>query len=238
MKRVLSFCRKEHAMPLLERVTDFHAGAEIIRRRRYGVIEMANGGLVALHLRPWPKLISLGEIWLHEMLSRRARKADRCLLYYDQPLRFPKYLALKYVVSSRGATFRTVRGAALVLDEIARIKQIDAIVTNVWNRRISERLLRRWGWERHLLQSRRRHYIKRFYESRERSDESREPNVNGDREPRNSSGSPLSTLRSPLSELALPQGGTQDYYPAPFAPAHHERKLEEMSPCDAFQGQS
>jgi hypothetical protein len=150
-------------MPLFERITDFHAGAEVIRRRRYGMIEMAEGRLVAVHLRPWPKLISLGEIWLEEMVRRSARSADRCFLYYDQPLRCPTFLAVKYIVTSWGATFCTARGACLVLDEIARIKQIDAIVCDAWNRRISDRLLRRWGWERHMLHSRRRHYIKRFY---------------------------------------------------------------------------
>jgi hypothetical protein len=51
----------------------------------------------------------------------------------------------------------------LVLDEIARIKQTDAIVCDVRNARISDRLLRRWGWESHVPQSRRRHFIKRFY---------------------------------------------------------------------------
>jgi hypothetical protein len=240
-------------MPLFETVTDFYAGAEVIRRRHYGVIEMAEGRLVAVHLRPWPKLISLGEIWLEEMIWRRARSADRCLLYYDQPLRSPKFLALKYVVSSWGATFRTARGAAMVLDEIARIKGIDAIVCDAWNRRISDRLLRRWGWERHLLHSRRRHYIKRFYGrypenpdlvryfERQRGPISRNALASGSGAPRFSDAEPGAsaprlirdvarptdapslTLRVSAPELALLPGGTQDYYPAPPAPAHHER---------------
>jgi hypothetical protein len=49
------------------------------------------------------------------------------------------------------------------LDEIARIKGIDALVCEAWNLRLSDRLLRRCGWERHVLHSRRRHFIKRFY---------------------------------------------------------------------------
>jgi hypothetical protein len=225
-------------MPLFETVTDIYAGAEVIRRRRYGVIEMIDGRLAAVHLRPLPKLISLGEIWLQEMVWRRARLADRCLLYYDQPLRLPKYLALKYVVSSRGATFRTARGAALVLDEIARIKEIDAIVCDAWNHRISDRLLRRWGWERHLLHSRRRHYIKRFHGRRPA--ECGAPRAESQKERAVEAGIPLA-LRTPYSalrsehsaldspELALPPGGTDDYYPAPLAPAQPARVLEELS---------
>ena len=52
-----------------------------------------------------------------------------------------------------------------MLDEIARIKGTDAIVAELSNLRISDRLARRWGWEPHVPSSRRRHYIKRFYGS-------------------------------------------------------------------------
>ena len=66
-------------------------------------------------------------------------------------------------MSSRAATFRTVRSSLVILDEIARLKSTDAIVAEVRNLRISDRLLRRWGWESHVPTSRRRHFIKRFY---------------------------------------------------------------------------
>jgi hypothetical protein len=86
-------------------------------------------------------------------------------LYYNQPRRFPNFLALRYIVSTPRTSFRTSRRALATLDEIARIKRTDAIVCEAWNRRISDRLLHREGWERHLHHSRRRHYIKRFYGS-------------------------------------------------------------------------
>jgi hypothetical protein len=149
-------------MPLFQTVTDLRRGAEALRRRRYGAIEMIDGRLKAIYLRPWPKLISCGEIWFQQFLFLGGR-SDRCLLYYDQPWRAPNFLALKYLVSSRGATYRTVHRAAMVLDEVARIKRIDAIVCEAWNLRLSDRLLKRCGWERHFHTSRRRHYIKRFY---------------------------------------------------------------------------
>jgi hypothetical protein len=50
-----------------------------------------------------------------------------------------------------------------MLDEIARIKGAHAIVCHVTNGRISDRLLRRWGWEAHCLNWKGRHFIKRFY---------------------------------------------------------------------------
>lgn len=131
--------------------------------RRHGVVEVERGQLVAIHLRRWPKIISVLEI---EYLGRRwheSRPGDRCLLYYNQPRRCPNYLALKYVVSQRGCTLATIRRALVVLDEIARVKRADAILCDVWNSRISEAMLARRGWEPHQPSGWHRNYIKRFY---------------------------------------------------------------------------
>lgn len=149
--------------PLFQTVPDLRVQTDVLRRRRFGVIEIADERLVGIHLRPWPKTISLAEIWWLGGRSHRRRRANRCLLYYNQPWGFPNFLTLKYVISNRGTTLRTFRGALVVLDEIARIKRSDAALCEASNLRISDRLLRRWGWERHVLDSPHRHYIKRFY---------------------------------------------------------------------------
>ena len=52
---------------------------------------------------------------------------------------------------------------AEVLDEVAWLKRTDALLCDVWNERISPRLLARWGWEPHKPQPWHRNYIKRFY---------------------------------------------------------------------------
>ena len=75
----------------------------------------------------------------------------------------PSFLALVHVVSNADTSYPTIRQAATVLDEIARLKRTDAIVCHVANDRISDRLLRRWGWEQHAPQLRGRNFIKRFY---------------------------------------------------------------------------
>ncbi|MGM0487189.1 MAG: hypothetical protein ACQESR_10555 [Planctomycetota bacterium] len=150
-------------MFFFQSVHDPQQDAKVLRRRAYGVICIEDERLQRILLRPWPKLSSVPEIvllgtWFHDRAS-----GNRCWLYYNQPFQHRNFLALRYVVSSRYASFRTFRGALVVLDEIARIKQSDAIVCEVSNPRISDRLLRRWGWERHVHASRRRHFIKRFY---------------------------------------------------------------------------
>ncbi|REK05465.1 MAG: hypothetical protein DWQ37_23395 [Planctomycetota bacterium] len=141
----------------------FGAQREALVRGRYGVIETAAGRLQAIHVRCWPKIVSALDA---EWFGRRrhdSQPGDRCLWFYNQPRRFPNYLALVYAVSDRDTSFATFRRAAEVLDEVARAKQIDAILCDAWNERISARLLARWGWEPHKPQRWHRNYIKRFY---------------------------------------------------------------------------
>ena len=135
-----------------------------IRGHRYGTIEAANGELREIRFRLLPKWISYSEVWWDQVMAHR-RPQDRCLLYFDQPWGSPDYLALKYVVSEVGTRLQTIRIALSALDEVARIKSTDAIVCEVSNDRISDRVLRRLGWESHLPHSKRRHFIRRFYGS-------------------------------------------------------------------------
>lgn len=146
-----------------ERVASIDAGEARIRARRYGVIEMARGRLVAVHLRPFPKLVAIRDVWPVGDRYHPRGPADRCLLYYNQPWRYPQFLALKYVASTAGTRLATFRGALTVLDAIARIKATDAILCDAANSRISDRLLARWGWEPHKPQRFHRNFIKRFY---------------------------------------------------------------------------
>ena len=98
-------------MPLCETITDLTEGAETLRRRRYGVIEFADGRFRRVALRPFPKIVSapgallLGG-WYHEH-----RPGDRLRLYYNQPWRFSNFLVLKYIESARDASLATVARA-------------------------------------------------------------------------------------------------------------------------------
>lgn len=142
---------------------DLRHDADRLRRARNGVIATHAGSLQSVHLRPWPKIGSALEI---EWWGRRAhsqRPGDCCWLYYHQPRRCPNFLALKYVVSYRDASYATFHRALEVLDEIARLKRSDAIVCDVWNDRISDRLLARLGWEALTRRPWHRPFIKRFY---------------------------------------------------------------------------
>jgi hypothetical protein len=149
--------------PLFETVTDLHHQADVLRRRPYGVIEVADGRFRRVVLRPWSKIVSGLEILLIGGAYHRFRPGDRLWLYYNQPRRYRNFLAVKYVVSARDTSMTTLTRALDVLDEIARLKRSDAVLCDVGNWRISTKLLGRWGWEPHCPARWHRHYIKRFY---------------------------------------------------------------------------
>lgn len=149
-------------MPLFETVTDLTTAADVVARRRYGVIETAQGRLVRIALRPFPKIVThFGGLWWGR-LTRRLRSGNRCRLYFNQPRRFPNFLALRYVVTTPDADYATFRRALTVLDEIARVKGVDALLCDAANARFSDRFLARLGWEPHAPMRGHRNYIKRL----------------------------------------------------------------------------
>jgi hypothetical protein len=148
---------------IIESIREIEANQETLRKRPYGVIEVAKGQFVRVQLRPWPKYASLLEVhWLQAMKSKRHGQ-DVCRLFYNQPMGHRNFLTLAYVESSLNTQLKTIYRALDVLTQIAFIKQSDAILAEVTNKRISDRLLIRRGWERHMEQKRQRHWIKRFY---------------------------------------------------------------------------
>ena len=150
-------------MKLIESVYDVKTQQKSLRRRRYGVIEAAQGKLVRIQLRPWPKFGShLEAHWLTATKSFRQRR-DTCRLFYNEPIGHPGFLSLAFAESSQRTSIRTIFATLNVLDQIAYLKNTNAIVGEVNNKRISDRALRHWGWERHMEHSRKRHWIKRFY---------------------------------------------------------------------------
>ena len=151
--------------PLIETIRDLNANQDVLRKRPYGVIEAVKGKFVRVQLRPWPKYASLLEAhWLRGMRSKR-HEQDVCRVFYNQPLGHRNYLTLSYIESSLNTQMRTVYAALDVLNQIAFIKRSDAMLAEVTNKRITDRLLVRRGWERHTEQKRQRHWIKRFYGS-------------------------------------------------------------------------
>ncbi len=149
--------------PLFQTVTDLETQADVLARRPYGVIEVVDGRFRRVLLRPYPKMLLGPEIIIFGGVHHRRRGGDRLLLYYNQPWGFANFLALKYIVSARQTSLGSVTRALDVLDQIARLKRVDAILCDVSNWRISKRSLSRFGWEPHCPSRWHRNYVKRFY---------------------------------------------------------------------------
>lgn len=147
---------------MAKRITNIAEHADRLREARYGVIEVERGRLQDVRLRLLPSYGSLAGVLWNDWIRRRIRSGDRCRLYYNQPLGSSSFLSLTWVESDRDTCWPTIRAALATLDEIAQLKQSEAIVAEAASLRISDRLAKRLGWERHLTSSPRRHFIKRF----------------------------------------------------------------------------
>ena len=144
-------------------VTDLEAEHALVRAGRYGVIEAAGGRFERLAFRSWPKYVFLPQQMLRAVWRDRGGREDRCRIYFDQPRRFPDFLAVKYFASGRGTSLATVLAALATLETIARIKKSDALLCDVANARITDRMMRRFGWEAHAPSIWHRNYIRRLY---------------------------------------------------------------------------
>jgi len=143
-------------------LTDPRQDPDLIRRWRCGRIVMQAGKLVRVERRWLTGGVSMAQVWWQTRFGRD--DDDRCCLDYHQPLGMPAFLTLDYIRSGRKAGYKTFIGACHVLDEIARMRGASAIVAHVSNGGISDRLLERVGWQRHLEHWSGRHWIRRFYD--------------------------------------------------------------------------
>ncbi len=146
----------------LEMLDNLNNAANLVRRRRYGIIRVSGGKFHSLSFRPWPKLISRFEIvtlgrWKH------AQGGDDCRLFYNFSVTSPGFLTLAYVESTAQTSWKTLRRSAEVLDWIAEIRGAHASVCELSNEKISTRLMQRVGWEPHCENLAGRHFIKRYY---------------------------------------------------------------------------
>ncbi|MFT5300560.1 MAG: hypothetical protein ACI814_001339 [Mariniblastus sp.] len=151
------------SLNLIETVNDICTQQDSLLRRSYGMIEAVDGKFVRVQLRPWPKLANLMEArWLQPMKNKR-RPQDVCRLYYNQPIGHRNFLTISYIESSRNTSWKTLFATLEVLYQIGFIKRTDAMLAEIANPKISDRMLTWGGWERHREGSRQRHWIRRFY---------------------------------------------------------------------------
>lgn len=104
---------------------------------------------------------SLSQVWWHK--RHRRAGSDKFELYYTATRRPQGFVTVDFIYSGQAAGLSSLFGALAVLDVIAQSREALAIVAHIGNRRISQRLLRRCGWEPHAANLGENHWIKRFY---------------------------------------------------------------------------
>ena len=144
----------------LPKVDSIHGNQDLIRTWRYGEVELFNGEIVAIYPRWWPRFGSQWESWQDSFHCTLA--ADSCRAYYAFPQRAPGFMSVLYARSGPGTQYKTIARAARAMDEIARIRDAQAIVCQMVSERGTERLMKRWGYVRHAFSLGDNHYIKRL----------------------------------------------------------------------------
>lgn len=143
-------------------ISDVHCAVEVLRDRRFGLIESRSGLLTAIHFRPYPFSGSLAGAWFDRISKPWRKKEDCCRLYFNAPVNCPGFLTLAYLQSNAGTQLATVQSALRTLDFVANVKRSNAIVCDASNLRLTDRMLARYGYEKHAPKLKGRHFIKRF----------------------------------------------------------------------------
>ena len=131
-----------------------------IRSWNYGELELSDGKLIGIYPRWWPRIGSQLESFQDSYI--RTLPNDFCRAYYAFPRRAPGFMSVLYARSGPNTQYKTLYRAVVVMDEIARLKEAQAIVCQTISLRASERLMNRWGYVRHAQSLGENHYIKRL----------------------------------------------------------------------------
>lgn len=143
-----------------EPITDFKSQLDRVKSLRCGRIEVSEGRVIAIHPRRSIATASLMGVWWDIFAGRGNH--SRCEIDFHIPRGMPAFITLDYIRAGRSAGYASFRRCVQTLEQIARLKGSHAIVANVTNPMITDRLLTRLGWQQHCLDWRGRHWIRRF----------------------------------------------------------------------------
>jgi hypothetical protein len=144
----------------LSSLDSIQAHRDKVRSWRYGEVEIAQGKLVSVYPRWWPRFGSQWESW--QDTYNRDLPIDTCRAYYAFPRSAPGFMSVLYARSGPSTTYKTIHRTVTAMDEIAMLRDTKAIVCQMVTERGSERLMKRWGYVRHAFSLGENHYIKRL----------------------------------------------------------------------------
>ena len=127
---------------------------------RYGVLIVDGQGACILRRRYWPRWPSLWDQWFDERWRRLPRGSLR--LYFNQPRSAPGFMVLAYAQAGPRTSLATLRSGLKQLENIAVARRLQAIVCQATHRKLTDRVMGYFGYQRHALSLAGRHYIKRL----------------------------------------------------------------------------
>ncbi len=127
---------------------------------RYGVVEVHNDRSYRIYRRLLPKMPSVWEAWLDAKWRRLPENQLR--LYYNVSYRCEGYMILAYAQAGQNTSVANFRTGLSVLEEVAKLKRLQAIVCHATNPRLTERVMNYFGYTRHATHLKGYHYIKRL----------------------------------------------------------------------------
>lgn len=137
---------------------DHHASE--ISRWRYGTVLLRNGKLIAIQARWWPRWGTVFGAMMDRVV--RTLPEDECRFYFAFPRSAPGFMSLLYVHAGEKTTYQTFHQGIASIEAIARLRRSHAIVCQVTNDRLSERMMNRWGYVKHAPHLGPDHYICRL----------------------------------------------------------------------------
>jgi hypothetical protein len=127
---------------------------------RWGVIEVDGEISATVRNRRLPSLPSLWDQWLDTRWRRLPE--NRVRIYFNHSRSSPDFLVLAYAQAGPNTRPGTLRKALSILERIAKQKQLQAIVCHATHVKLSDRVMRYFGYERHAMHLRGKHFIRRL----------------------------------------------------------------------------
>ncbi len=128
--------------------------------RGHAMIESKSGVPFRIVGRALPRWPSLMDVYIDRTWKRLPD--DCCRIYYNHPRSNPDYTILAYACSGRRTSLATLRAGLTILEQVAILVGNRAIVCQSTNPRISNRILKHFGYVQHVPHLKGRNYIKRF----------------------------------------------------------------------------
>lgn len=141
-------------------VFDLAVDGDRVRRWKSGTILVSEGSVDQLWGRWWGYQANVWQVWWLQRWPKLPK--DTCRIDYTFPGNGNEFLTLRFVQTGRHTTLKTVHAALRTLEKVAKLRDAYAIVCCLSNQRLHEKIMARWGYERHARKLPGLHFIKRF----------------------------------------------------------------------------